>query len=84
MNSTQAVNLPFKSVAGALIFSLILGPIGLLYASFWGGVIMLLLAFPVLAAMYPYPIILFWLGCSIWSVAAVNSYNKKLLKTLQR
>lgn len=29
--------LPYKSVAAALLFSVILGPVGLLYASFWGG-----------------------------------------------
>jgi hypothetical protein len=72
--------LPLKNVALALLFAALLGPIGLLYSTFWGGFCMILVAFVVVAAMYPVPIIIMWLLCCVWSVGAVNRYNKKLLK----
>jgi len=74
------MELPQKNIAVALLFSVILGPVGLLYASFWGGVIMIVLSIVVISAKYFFPIILLWLLCSIWAVGASNRYNKKLLK----
>lgn len=77
------ITLPFKSVAGALVFSLLLGPLGLLYASFWGGIIMLPIGFLVISNKFPYPIAIYWFLCCVWSVGAVNAYNKKIIKSLK-
>ena len=71
--------LPLKTVAGALLFSVFLGPIGLLYASSLGGVIMICLAFIVFSSQYLVPKILVWLISCIWSVIATNYYNKKII-----
>jgi len=71
---------PFKSVAVALLFSTFLGPIGLLYASLMGGIVMLTMGFVVVSSRFPIPILLVWLISCVWSVAATNRYNKKLLK----
>jgi len=68
--------LPFKNLAAALLFSVFLGPVGLLYASTVGGIIMIVLGFVVASSMLPVPIILVWLGSCVWSVVAVNRYNK--------
>jgi hypothetical protein len=73
------LQLPFKNVALALILGVILGPVGLLYASFWGGIVMLVIAFIVVCSKLSVPILLTWIGCSIWAVGAANQYNKKLL-----
>ncbi|HVE44309.1 MAG TPA: hypothetical protein VNC84_04140 [Gammaproteobacteria bacterium] len=78
MNSHQ---LPYKSVAAALLFSVILGPVGLLYASFWGGVSLIMLGIIVVSNKFIFPIILLWITCCIWSVGAVESYNKKIRST---
>jgi hypothetical protein len=67
-----------KSVAIALLFTVILGPVGLLYASFWGGVIMIPVAIVVLSNHFVFPILLVWLVCCIWSVGAVEAYNQKV------
>jgi ABC-type multidrug transport system permease subunit len=76
MNENQSKPvLPFKSLAVALLFSVFLGPIGLLYASTVGGVVMIILGGIVVSSMLPVPIILVWLGSCIWSVVAVNRYN---------
>lgn len=71
--------LPYKSVAAALLFTVILGPIGLLYASFWGGFIMIALGLFLLPGKLFLPLGLIWLICCIWSVGAVEAYNKRIL-----
>lgn len=74
------IRLPLKSVAGALWFSVLLGPVGLLYASSLGGIVMIFLALVVFSAKYLVPKILVWLISCIWSVMATNRYNKKIVK----
>lgn len=81
MTTPPNSTLPFKSTAVALIFSTFLGPIGLLYASFWGGLIMMVLAVYFVCSSFFFITLLVWLGSCLWSVRAVESYNKKILKT---
>lgn len=81
MNNAQVplnTTLPYKSVAGALIFTLFLGPIGLLYGSFWGGLFMIFLGLVVINSKLIFPILLLWIICCIWGVGAVESYNRKI------
>lgn len=73
---------PFKNVAGALLFSVLLGPVGLLYSSVRGGIVMIILGFVAISSKLPVPIILVWLGACIWSVSAAERHNKKMLKAL--
>jgi len=77
---TQASFLPYKNLAAALLFSVFLGPVGLLYASVRGGILMVVIAFVVMSSRYPVPIILMWILCCIWSVLATNRYNQKILQ----
>ena len=72
--------LPCKSVAAALIFTVLLGPIGLLYASFWGGVVMTMIGIVVLSNEFFFPIALLWVICCIWGVRAVENYNRNLIQ----
>lgn len=72
--------LPFKSVATALVFTVILGPLGLLYSSFRGGIAMLLLGLVVISSKLMFPIIVLWVACCVWAVKAVEDYNKKILE----
>jgi hypothetical protein len=72
--------LPFKSVAVALIFAVLLGPIGILYSSVLGGVIMIILGFIVISSRLIVPIILVWLVSCVWGVMAANRYNRKNMK----
>ena len=79
--------LPLKSVAGTLLFSVTLGPVGLLYASTIGGALMtflmavLLTNFGLTSKVMP-AIINLWLICCVWSVIAVNRYNKKMARNI--
>jgi hypothetical protein len=72
--------LPFKSVATALVFTVIFGPLGLLYSSFRGGIAMLLVALVVLSCKLFFPALVLWVICCIWTVKAVEKYNDKLIK----
>ncbi len=74
----------YKSVAGALILSVFLGPLGLLYASFWGGFLMILLGIVVISAKFIFPIILLWIICCLWAVFATESHNKKIIRASQQ
>lgn len=71
---------PYKSVAIALLFSVILGPVGLLYASFWGGFFMILLGIVVCSSQLFFPILLLWIISCVWAVKAVEGYNKKIFQ----
>lgn len=82
MMEQQKSFLPLKSVAGTILFCVILGPIGLLYSSLWGGIVMIILGFIVLSSQLMVPIILVWVISCVWGVAATNRYNKKIVKIL--
>lgn len=72
--------LPLKNVAGALLFTVFLGPIGLLYASAMGGIVMIILGFIVACTKYVVPLAMVWVISCIWSVLAVNRYNHRLIR----
>jgi len=78
----QKVTLPFKSVAGALWFSVLLGPVGLLYSTVLGGTMMIALCFVAVSIKTYVTATIFWLMSCIWSVAAANQYNKQILNKL--
>lgn len=78
----QQPRLPFKSPAGALLLSLFLGPVGLLYATTLGGVVMLVIGVVIVPTKLPVPIAILWLGCCIWSVVAANRFNQMLMQKI--
>jgi hypothetical protein len=78
MNNNHYPSPPYKSVAAALLFSILFGPIGLLYASFWGGFTMIFIGMVVISSKLFFPILLLWVCCCIWAVGAVEKHNKKL------
>lgn len=75
--------MPYKSVAIALLFSVLLGPVGVLYASFWGGIVMIAIGIVVVSSKFLFPIVLTWIISCIWSVGAVEAHNKKIFKITQ-
>lgn len=82
VHTSQNPSLPYKSVAVGLLFTVILGPVGLLYASFWGGLIMILLGIVVFSSKLIIPVLLLWVFCCLWGVQAVESYNRKIFQGL--
>lgn len=72
--------LPYKNLTTSLLFSIFLGPLGLLYATTRGGIMMLIIAFVVISCKLPVPIMIMWVSCSVWSTLATNRYNHQLFK----
>ena len=73
------LSLPFKSVAVALLLCVSLGPVGVLYSSTIGAIIMIILGLFVLRAKLVGPIILLWIISCVLSVVCTNHYNKKII-----
>jgi len=74
--------MPFKSLAGALLLSIFFGPVGLLYATTLGGLVMIILGCITASSLLPVPMIIVWLGSCVWSVMATNDYNKRINKKI--
>ena len=68
-----------KSVGIGLLLTFIFGPIGMLYATVWGGFIMmvvnLLIGIPTLGL----GLLLTWPIQLIWVAVSIRSYNRKLM-----
>jgi hypothetical protein len=71
-----------KSVGVAFLLSFLFGPLGLLYASVAGGLIMF---FAAIIMFFVVPVIgplLVWVGCIIWAVVAANNANQKAIQQI--
>ena len=66
-----------KSVGVALLLAFFFGPLGLLYASVMGGVIMLILGVIIGIFTLGLGLIIVWIGSIIWAVVAANNANSK-------
>jgi hypothetical protein len=77
---SPAFALSYKSVAVALLFTIVFGPVGLLYASWRGGFVMIIVGIVVVSSKLLFPIFLLWIISCIWSVRAVEMHNIKIFK----
>jgi len=68
-----------KSMVLALVLSFFFGPLGMLYATVSGGIIMFLFSIPVVLFTGGLGLVLTLPLGMVWSAIAVNSYNNKLL-----
>lgn len=80
MNESTGYRLPLKSVAVALLFAVFLGPVGLLYATSFGGIVMIPIGFFMVCTKLWVLVLFVWLISCVWSVLATNRYNKKLIR----
>lgn len=73
-----------KSAAVAIILTLFFGPLGLLYSSVIGGIVMIFLGALVGLFTLGVGLLLVWPACIAWAVIAVNMTNKKQNNSLKR
>ena len=71
-----------KSMGAAILLSFFFGPLGLLYASVTGGVVMLIVSLIVGIFTLGFGFIVTWPICVIWAAIAVNRFNSNLTQTL--
>jgi len=67
-----------KSMVVALILTFLFGPLGLLYATVPGALILLVLTLVIGFFTLGLGFIVGWLASMIWAAVSVNSYNSKI------
>ena len=73
------IAVPTKSMGIAIILTILFGPLGMLYATIPGAIVMFilkLLAFVLTAGL---GLILLWPIAVVWSAMAVKSHNDRLI-----
>ena len=68
-----------KSVGIALILSILFGPLGMLYSTIPGAVVMFIINVIALIATAGLGLFVTWPICAIWAAVAANNKNKQLL-----
>jgi hypothetical protein len=68
-----------KSMGLAIFLGLCFGPIGLLYSTVTGAVVMFVINMIVGVVTVGFGLILTWPVCGIWAAVATKTHNEKLL-----
>ncbi len=67
-----------KSVGVAFLLAFLFGPLGLLYASVAGGLIMLILGVIIGIFTLGIGLVIVWIASIIWAVVAANNANSNI------
>lgn len=68
-----------KSVGVAFLLAFLFGPLGLLYASVVGGIVMMIVSALVAIVTLGFGLLITWPVCVIWAIIAANNANKKMV-----
>lgn len=66
-----------KSIGLAIVLAIFFGPLGQLYATVSGGLIMMLISVVVAIFTLGFGLFVTWPICVIWAAIAANNANKK-------
>ncbi|WP_018674549.1 hypothetical protein [Riemerella columbina] len=69
---------PTKSVGISLLLTFFFGPIGMLYSTVSGAIIMFIISCIVGIFTLGVGLFITWPICMIWGAIAANNYNKKI------
>ncbi len=67
-----------KSVGVAILLSFLLGPLGMLYSTISGGIIMMVVCGIVALITLGFGLFFMWPVCIIWAAIAASNHNKRL------
>ncbi|MDX2048730.1 MAG: hypothetical protein SFU87_18225 [Chitinophagaceae bacterium] len=67
-----------KSLGLTIILTILFGPLGMLYSTITGGIVMIIASLLVAIITFGLGLIITWPICIIWAAIATNDYNKKL------
>ena len=79
-NVQVIVTRPTKSTGIGLLLTFLFGPIGMLYATILGGLLMMVVDLVIGIATFGIGLIFTWPIQLIWVALSIRSYNKKLMK----
>lgn len=68
-----------KSMGISIILTFLFGPLGMLYSTIPGAIIMAILSVIIGVLTFGFGFLLTWPICIIWGAVATSSYNKRLL-----
>ena len=69
---------PPKSVAAAILLTIFFGPLGMLYSTVPGALVMIVVSLVLGAMTAGVSLLITWPTCIIWGAMAVDSYNRGL------
>jgi hypothetical protein len=69
-----------KNVGLAILLAVLFGPLGMLYATIPGAIIMIIVTAIVGVITLGLGTLITWPVCVIWAAVAANSYNKKITR----
>ncbi len=75
----KIITVPTKSIGLSILLTFLFGPLGMLYSTIVGGIIMFIVSIIVFILTLGFGILITWPICVIWGAIAVDIYNKKLL-----
>ncbi|WP_404384891.1 hypothetical protein [Caenispirillum salinarum] len=67
-----------KSMGMALLLTLLFGPLGMIYATILGSIIMLVVTLAVGAFTLGFGLLITWPICLLWTAMAVSGRNKSI------
>lgn len=67
-----------KSMTVGLVLTILFGPLGLLYASVLGGILMVLATFVIGSATLGLGFLLGWAGSILWAIIAIPMHNARI------
>lgn len=68
-----------KNVGLALLLTFLLGPLGMLYSTISGAIIMSIVSILVGIFTLGFGLLFIWPICMVWSAIAASSYNKSII-----
>lgn len=81
IEQNQVILVTFRKSIGLSIFlTFMFGPLGMLYSTILGAVVMGIISLIVGVTTFGFGLIITWPICIIWGAVAANSYNKKWLR----
>lgn len=67
-----------KSIGLSLLLTILFGPLGLLYTTVSGAIIMFVVSLIVFIITFGFGVFFTWPICIIWGVLAAKNYNSKI------
>jgi hypothetical protein len=67
-----------KSMGVTILLTFLFGPLGMLYSTITGGIVMFFLGGLILLITLGFAIFIIWPICIIWAAVATSNYNKNL------
>jgi hypothetical protein len=72
-----------KSVGTAIVLAFFFGPLGMLYSTVVGGLVMLLVNIVIVLPTLGFGLLITWPICIIWAAMAASTHNSKIYGYVQ-